>query len=127
MEEVPIQAKAEGGELPKEDYVTQEPASPRVVAKVPMQTKTVETLIEETITLPVQNVQAETLDGKVCTQFSQNFVNLDSDDEENVGDERIQGLIKELSLLKMEVKKWKMWVDKYQEGMIPLVDHEKHY
>ena len=24
----------------------------------------------------------------------------------------------------MEVKKWKRWVDKYQEGMIPLIDHE---
>ena len=69
-----------------------------MVAEVPMQVETVETLMEEAVTLPVQNVQAETSDGKVCTQFSQNFVNLDSDDEENVGDERIQGLIKELSL-----------------------------
>ena len=58
-------------------------------------------------------------------QFSQNFVNLGYDDEENVGDERIQGLIKELSLLKIEVKKWKRQVEKYQEGMIPLADHEK--
>ena len=57
-----------------------------MVAEVPMQAETVETLIEETITLLVQNVQAKTSDGKVCTQFSQNFVNLDSDDEENVGD-----------------------------------------
>ena len=50
---------------------------------------------------------------------------MDSDDEENSGDERIQGMIKEISLLKIEVKKWKMQVDKYQEGMIPLTDHEK--
>ena len=49
---------------------------------------------------------------------------MDSDDEENAGEKRIQGLIKELSLLKMEVKKWKRQVDKYQEGMIPLVDNE---
>ena len=55
MEEVPIQAKAEGGELQKEDVVKQEPTSPRVDAQVPMQEETVETLIEETITLPVQN------------------------------------------------------------------------
>ena len=79
----------------------------------------------EAITSLVQNAQAETSDGKVCTQFSQKFVNLDSNDEENAGDERIQGLIKELSLLKIEVKKWKRQVDKYQEGMIPLADHEK--
>ena len=83
------------------------------MAKVPMQAETVETLTEEAVTLPVQNVQAETLNGKVCTQFSQKIVNMDSDDEENVGYERIQGLIKELSLLKMEVKKWKRQVDKY--------------
>ena len=50
---------------------------------------------------------------------------MDSNDDENVGDERIQRLIKELSLLKMEVKKWKRQVDKYKEGMIPLVDHGK--
>ena len=90
MAKVPTQAKVEEGELQKEDVVTQEPTSPRVVAEVPMQEEVVETLIkEETITLPVQNVQAETSDGKVCTQFSQNFVDLDSDDEENARDERI--------------------------------------
>ena len=111
--------------LIEEDVVTQEPTSPREVAEVPMQAETVETLIEEVVTLPVHNVQAETSNGKVNTQFSQKFVNLDSDDEENAGDERIQGLIKELSLLKMEVKKWKRQVDNYQEGMIPLIDHEK--
>ena len=99
--------------LIKEDVVTQEPTSPRVVVEVPMQGETIETLIEEAVTLPVQNVQAETSDGKVYTQFSQNFVNMDSDDEENVGDERVHGLIKEFSLLKMEVKKWKRQVDNY--------------
>ena len=93
---------------------------------MPMQEETVETLIEkEAVTLPVQNAQAKTSDGKVCTQFSQNFLNLDSDDEGNAGDERIHGLIKEISLLKMEVKKWKRQVDKYQEGMIPLANHKK--
>ena len=56
MAEVPIQVRDEGGELQKEDVVTQELASPRVV--------------EEAVTLLVQNVQAETSDGKVCTQFS---------------------------------------------------------
>ena len=53
---------------------------------MPMQEETIETFIEEVVTLPVHNVQAETLNGKVCTKFSHKFVNLDSDDEENVGD-----------------------------------------
>ena len=69
--------------LIEEDVVTQEPTSPRMVAEMPIQEETIETLIEEVVTLPVQNVQAETSDGKVCTQLSQNFVNMDSDDEEN--------------------------------------------
>ena len=90
MEEVPTQAEVVEGELQKEDVVIEEPASPGVVAKVPMQTKTAKTLIEEEdATPPVQKDQAKTLDGKVCTQFSQIFVNLDSDDEENARDERI--------------------------------------
>ena len=50
---------------------------------------------------------------------------MNSDDEQKAGDERIQGLIKELSLLKIGMKKWKSQVNKYQEGMIPLTDHEK--
>ena len=45
--------------------------------------------------------------------------------EENARDERIHGLIKEISVLKIEVKEWKRQVEKYQEGMIPLIDHEK--
>ena len=38
----------------------------------------------------------------------------------------MQGLIEELSLLKIEVNKWKSRVDRYQEGMIPLVEHRKN-
>ena len=56
-------------------------------------------------------------------QYSQEFVNLDSDEEKDAGEERIQSLIEELSLLKIEVKKWKSEVDRYQKGMIPLVQH----
>ena len=99
MVEVPPQAKVVEGEIQKEYAVTQEPKSLEMIAEVPMQVETAETLIEgEAITPPVQNGQAETLGGKVCTQFSQNFVNMDSDDEENAGEKRIQGMIKELSM-----------------------------
>ena len=58
-------------------------------------------------------------------QSSQEFVNLDSDEEKDAGEGRIQGLIKELSLLKIEVKKWKGEVDIYHKGMIPLDQHKK--
>ena len=58
-------------------------------------------------------------------QSSQEVVNLDSDEEKDAGDGRIQGMIEELSLLKLEVKKWKGKVDRYQEGMVPLVEHIK--
>ena len=46
MAKVPIQDKAEGGELEREDVVTQEPTSPRLVAKVLMQAETIETFVE---------------------------------------------------------------------------------
>ena len=58
-------------------------------------------------------------------QSSQEFVNLDSDEEKEAGEENIQGLIEELSLLKIEVKKWKSEVDRYQKGVIPIVQHRK--
>ena len=67
---------------------------------------------EEVASLPIQNNQVETFDNKVWTQYSQKFVNLDSDEEKDAGYGRIQGLIQELSLLKLEVKKWKGQVDR---------------
>ena len=54
-------------------------------------------------------------------QSSQEFFNLEPDEEKDAGEEKIQGLIEELSLLKIEVKKWKSEVDRYQKGMIPIV------
>ena len=44
----------------------------------------------------IQKNQAETLRNKVCMQYYQNFVNLDSDEEKDTGEERIQGLIEKL-------------------------------
>ena len=49
----------------------------------------------------MQNVQAKASGGKVWTQLSQNFVNLDFDNEDHVEDEGIQRLTKELSVLRI--------------------------
>ena len=73
----------------------------------------------------MQNVQAEASGEKVWTQLSQNFVNLDSDNEDHAEDEGIQRLTQELSLLRIEVRKWKSQVERYQEGMVPLAEHKK--
>ena len=102
------------------DVVMQEPSSPLLPLHAGVVGSPVE---EEDVSLPIQNDQAKTLGDKVWTQSSQDFVNLDSDEEKDAGDGRIQGLIEELSLLKLQVKKWKGQVDIYQEGMIPLVQH----
>ena len=56
---------------------------------------------EEANTLPIQNDQDETLGNKVWNQFSQKFIDLDFDKEKDTGDGRMQGLIEELSLLKL--------------------------
>ena len=108
----------------EEGVVTQEPTSSKLITEVHLQAEVVGTLVEEeAVSLLIQNNQAETLDNKVWTQSSQDFVNLYSDEEKDAGEERIQGLIEELSLLKIEVKKWKSEVDRFKKGMIPLVHH----
>ena len=55
----------------------------------------------------MQNFQAKASGGQVWIQLSQNFVNLDSDNEDHAEDEGIQRLNQELSLLRIEVRKWK--------------------
>ena len=93
-----------------------------MITEVHLQAEVVGPLVkEEDVSLPIKNNQAETLGNKVWTQSSQDFVNLDSDEEKDVREERIQGLIEELSLLKIEGNKWKIEVDRYQKGIIPLV------
>ena len=77
----------------EEGAVTQEPTSSELIAEVHWQAEVVEPLVEEeVVSLLIQNNQAETLENKVWTQSSQEFVNLDSD-EEDAGEEKIQGLI----------------------------------
>ena len=95
-----------------------------MITEVPLQEEVVGSLVEEeVVSFLIQNNQAEKLGNKVWMQYSQDFVNLDFDEEKDAGEGRIQGLIEELSLLKIEVKKWKSEVDRYQKGMTPLFKH----
>ena len=73
-----------------------------MIAEVHLQVEVVGPLVEEeVVSLPIQDNQAETLGNKVWMQSSQYFVNLDYNEEKDVGEERIQGIIEELSLLKI--------------------------
>ena len=90
----------------EEGFVTPEPTSSELIAELPLQEEVVGPLVEEEIvSLSIQKTQDETLGDKVWTQYSQDFVNLYYDEEKDVGEERIQDLIEDLSLLKIEVKK----------------------
>ena len=71
----------------------------------------------------MQNVQCGTSSDKVWTELPQNFINLDSDKEEHLEEEEILKLIEELSILRMEVNKWRGQVERYQEGMVSLAKH----
>ena len=93
-------------EIQGRDVVTQEPTPPEVIPKV-------------------QDVQIGTSGDKVWTQLPQNFVNLDSDNDEHAEDEEILKLTKELSILRIEVRKWRSRVERYQEGMVSLTEHRK--
>ena len=60
----------------------------------------------------VHDVQIGTSYDKVWTQIPQNFVNLDSNNEEHAEDEEIRRLAKELSMLRIEVRKWRSQVER---------------
>ena len=75
-------------EIQGRDAVTQEPTPPKVISEV-------------------QDVQIGTSGDKVWTQLPQNFVNLDSDNEEHAEDEEIHKMTKELSIIRIEVRKWR--------------------
>ena len=92
------------GEIQGRDAITQEPTPLEVISEV-------------------QDVQIGTSGDKVWTQLPQNFVNLDSDNEEHAEDEEILKLTKELSILRIEVRKWRSQVERYQEGMVSLTEH----
>ena len=71
----------------------------------------------------VQDVQCGTSGDKVWTKLPQNFINLDSNKEEHPEEEEIMKLTKELSILRIEVRKWRSQVERYQEGIISLAKH----
>ena len=71
----------------------------------------------------VQDVRIGTSYDKVWTQLPQNFVNLDSDNDEHAEDEEILKLTKELSILRIEVRKWRIQVERCQERMVSLAEH----
>ena len=70
----------------EEGVVTKEPTSSELITEVHWQEEVVGPLVEEeVVSLPIQNNQDETLGNKVWTQSSQGFVNLDSDEEKELG------------------------------------------
>ena len=97
------------GEIQRGDAITQEPAPTEVISEVTMQA--------------VQDVQIGASDDKVWTQLPKNFVNWDSDNEDHIENEGIQRTTKELSILRIEVRKWRIQVERFQEGMVSLPEH----
>ena len=92
------------GEIQGRDAITQELAPLEVISKV-------------------QDVQIATSGDKVWTQIPQNFINLDSDKEEHLEEEEILKLTEEISILRIEVRKWRSQVERYQEGIVSLTEH----
>ena len=99
------------GEIQGRDAVTQETTPPEVISEVSRKS--------------VHDVQIGTLGDKVWTQLPQNFINLDSDNEEHPENEEILKLTKKISILRIEVRKWRSQVERYQEGMVSLAEHRK--
>ena len=58
------------------------------------------------------------------TEPLRNFIDLDLDKEEHHKEE-IMNLTTEVSIMRMEVIKWKSQVEEYQRGMISLSEHRK--
>ena len=86
-----------------------------MITEAAIQVKTTSILSkDETVTIPIKEEKDETSGDKDGMQITQEIV-LDSDDEKNA----------ELSLLRVQVKKWKYNVDRCQEGVVPLVEHRK--
>ena len=92
--------------IPRGVVVTQEPAPPEV-------------------TSDVQNVQCGPSSDKVWIESLQNYIDLDSDKEEYPEEEETMKSTEEISILRMEVRKWKSQVEEYQEGIVSLTEHKK--
>ena len=99
----------------EKEVVIEEPISPKLITEATIQVKIAATLSkDEAVTLPIQREKDETSGDKVGMQIPQEIVS-NYDNEKNA----------ELSLLKVEVKKWKDHVDRCQAGMVPLIEHIK--
>ena len=86
----------------EEDALTQEETFPKLFVEESIEIETAATLMkEEVITLPIQSEKVDTSGNKVRMKISQEIVNSDSDDEKGA----------QLSLLNLEVRKWKEHVD----------------
>ena len=57
------------------------------------------------------------------TEPLQNFINLDSNKEEHLEEEETLKPTEEISILRMEVRKWRSQVERYQEGMVSFTEH----
>ena len=55
----------------------------------------------------------------------QNFINPNSDKEEYPEEEEALNPTAKNAILRMEVRKWKIQVEEYQEGMVSLTEHKK--
>ena len=58
------------------------------------------------------------------TKPLQNFIDLDSDKEEYPEEEETLNPTEEISILRMEVRKWRSQVEICQEGMVSLIEHK---
>ena len=73
----------------------------------------------------MQNEKCGTSGDKVWTEPLQNFIDLDSDKEEYPEEKETLKPIEEISILRMEVRKWRSQVESYQEGMVSLAELKK--
>ena len=138
-------------ESPEEVVVTQEPATLETISEV-QGTQEEDTATQETVSLEVMDVDVEegpkevavtqepaTLIVKSDVQDAQkedtipqepvplplrNFIDMDSDQEEHHKEENLD-LTAEVSILRMELIKWKSHMEEYQRGMISLSEHRK--
>ena len=76
------------------------------------------------VTSEVKNVQCGTSGDKVWAEIPKFFINLNSYREEHPKEEEILKLTEELSILRMEVRKWRSQVERYQERMVSLAEHK---
>ena len=112
----------------EEDTATQEPVSLEAMDVAVEESPKEVAITQEPTTLivnpDVQDAQKEdAVPQELVSLPLINFIDLDSDQEEHHKEE-ILDLTAEVSILRMEVIKWKSQVEEYQRGMISLNDIE---